>query len=163
VAIAREIGLTLARRYDPRALDLMTRYDPELRDNTVSEWRLRLLLRLGRWEDAYELTKRLPQDLASTNRWKYWQARSLELAQPNNPQIPLLYKTAARERDFYGFLAADRAQTLPAEQQAAAAEPQLDQQGAQHARHPPRTGIPRPRPDRRRPPRVVPRQPPLHP
>lgn len=111
VAIAREIGLTLARRYDPRALDLMTRYDPELRDNTVSEWRLRLLLRLGRWEDAYELTKRLPQDLASSNRWKYWQARSLELAQPNNPQIPLLYKNVARERDFYGFLAADRAQT----------------------------------------------------
>ena len=111
VAIAREIGLTLARRYDPRALDLMTRYDPELRDNTVSEWRLRLLLRLGRWEDAYELTKRLPQDLASSNRWKYWQARSLELAQPNNPQVPLLYKNVARERDFYGFLAADRAQT----------------------------------------------------
>ncbi|MFJ2981956.1 MULTISPECIES: transglycosylase SLT domain-containing protein [unclassified Pseudomonas] len=111
VAIAREIGLTLARRYDPRALDLMTRYDPELRDNTVSEWRMRLLLRLGRWEDAYELTKRLPQDLASSNRWKYWQARSLELAQPNNPQVPLLYKNVARERDFYGFLAADRAQT----------------------------------------------------
>ena len=111
VAIAREIGLTLARRYDPRALGLMTQYDPELRDNTVTEWRLRLLLRLGRWEDAYELTKRLPQDLAATNRWRYWQARSLELAQPKNPQIPLLYKTVARERDFYGFLAADRAQT----------------------------------------------------
>ncbi|PWB29444.1 lytic murein transglycosylase [Pseudomonas sp. SDI] len=111
VAIAREIGLTLARRYDPRALELMTKYDPELRDNTVTEWRLRLLLRLGRWEDAYELTRRLPQDLASSNRWRYWQARSLELAQPKNPQIPLLYKTVARERDFYGFLAADRAQT----------------------------------------------------
>ena len=111
VAIANEIGLTLARRYDPRALDLMTRYDPQLRDNTVSEWRMRLLLRLGRWEEAYELSKRLPQDLASTNRWRYWQARSLELAQPQNPQIPLLYKTVARERDFYGFLAADRAQT----------------------------------------------------
>jgi len=111
VAIAREIGLTLARRYDPRALDLMTRYDPQLRDNTVSEWRMRLLLRLGRWEEAYELSKRLPQDLATTNRWRYWQARSLELAQPQNPQIPLLYKTVARERDFYGFLAADRTQT----------------------------------------------------
>jgi soluble lytic murein transglycosylase len=111
VAIAREIGLTLARRYDPRALDLMTTYDPELRDNTVTEWRLRLLLRLGRWDDAYQLTKRLPEDLASTNRWKYWQARSLELAQPQNPQVPQLYKTLARERDFYGFLAADRSQT----------------------------------------------------
>lgn len=111
VAIAREIGLSLARRYDPRALDLMTRYDPELRDNTVSEWRMRLLLRLGRWEDAYELSKRLPPELASSNRWKYWQARSLELAQPKNPQVPPLYKAVARERDFYGFLAADRAQT----------------------------------------------------
>ncbi len=105
VSIAREIGLTLARRYDGRALDIMTQYDPELRDNTVTEWRLRLLLRLGRWEDAYQLTRRLPQDLATTNRWR------LELAQPQNPQAQVLLKSVARERDFYGFLAADRAQT----------------------------------------------------
>ncbi|MBF8781115.1 transglycosylase SLT domain-containing protein [Pseudomonas fulva] len=111
VAIAREIGLTLARRYDPRALELMTRYDPELRDDTVTEWRLRLLLRLGRWQDAYELTRRLPPELAASNRWRYWQARSLELAQPDNPQVMALYKVVARERDFYGFLAADRART----------------------------------------------------
>jgi soluble lytic murein transglycosylase len=110
VAIAREIGLGLARRFDPRALDLMTRYDPALRDNTVTEWRLRLLLRLGRWEDAYQLTRRLPEDLATTNRWRYWQARSLELAEPHNSQVPSLYRTVAKERDFYGFLAADRSQ-----------------------------------------------------
>jgi soluble lytic murein transglycosylase len=111
VQIAKEIGLTLARSYDDRALGLMTKYDPDLRDNTVTEWRLRLLLRLGRWGDAYELTRRLPQDLATTNRWRYWQARSLELSQPNNPQLPALYKAVSRERDFYGFLAADRTQT----------------------------------------------------
>lgn len=108
VAIAREIGLTLAKRFDPRALEVMTKYDPELRDNTVSEWRLRLLLRLARWEDAYQLTRKLPQDLATTNRWRYWQARSLELAEPKNPQALVLYKNLSRERDFYGFLAADR-------------------------------------------------------
>ena len=111
VAIAREIGLTFARRYDSRGLDIMTKYDPELRDNTVTEWRLRLLLRLARWQDAYQLTQKLPQDLASTNRWRYWQARSLELAEPKNPQSLALFKTVAKERDFYGFLAADRAQT----------------------------------------------------
>ncbi|EGH34269.1 SLT protein, partial [Pseudomonas syringae pv. japonica str. M301072] len=61
VEIAKEIGLTLARRYDDRALEVMTKYDPELRDDTVTEWRLRLLLRLGRWEDAYELARRLPK------------------------------------------------------------------------------------------------------
>ena len=111
VAIAREIGLTFARRYDSRGLDIMTKYDPELRDNTVTEWRLRLLLRLGRWEDAYQLTRKLPQDLATTSRWRYWQARSLELAEPKNPQALALFKKVSNERDFYGFLAADRAQT----------------------------------------------------
>ncbi|WP_341520530.1 transglycosylase SLT domain-containing protein [Pseudomonas sp. G.S.17] len=111
VQIAKEIGLTLARRYDGRALEVMTKYDPELRDNTVTEWRLRLLLRLGRWEDAYELTRRLPKDLADTNRWRYWEARSLELAQPGSPLIANLYKGVAKERDFYGFLAADRTQS----------------------------------------------------
>ena len=111
VEIAKEIGLTLARRYDDRALDVMTRYDPELRDDTVSEWRMRLLLRLGRWQDAYDLARRLPPTLANTNRWRYWEARALELAQPNNPQIPTLYKDVAKERDFYGFLAADRTQS----------------------------------------------------
>ncbi|WP_371229466.1 transglycosylase SLT domain-containing protein [Pseudomonas sp. QE6] len=108
VSIAREIGLSLARSYDSRALPLMEKYDPKLRDNTVTEWRLRLLLRLGRWEDAYELTRALPPELADTNRWKYWQARSLQLAQPQNQQAISLYRPVADERDFYGFLAADR-------------------------------------------------------
>ncbi|WP_448681992.1 transglycosylase SLT domain-containing protein [Pseudomonas nicosulfuronedens] len=108
VSIAREIGLSLARRYDPRALPMMVKYDPQLRDDTVTEWRLRLLLRLGRWEEAYELTRALPPSLAETNRWKYWQARSLQLAQPQNKQAVSLYQPVAGERDFYGFLAADR-------------------------------------------------------
>ncbi|MCQ9426107.1 transglycosylase SLT domain-containing protein [Pseudomonas sp. LJDD11] len=111
VEIAKEIGLTLARRYDDRALEIMSRYDPDLHDDTVSEWRMRLLLRLGRWQEAYDLARRLPADLADTNRWRYWEARALELAQPGNPQIPALYKQVAQERDFYGFLAADRTQS----------------------------------------------------
>ena len=96
MSIAREIGLTLAKRFDPRALEVMTKYDPELRDNTVSEWRLRLLLRLARWEDAYQLTRKLPQDLATTNRWRYWQARSLELAEPKTRKPWCCIKTSPR-------------------------------------------------------------------
>ena len=108
VAIAREIGLTLAKRFDIRALQIMAQYDPQLRDNTVSEWRTRLLLRHGRWDEAYQLTSRMPAELAGTNRWRYWQARSLQLAQPQNPKVQVLYQPLAKERDFYGFLAADR-------------------------------------------------------
>ena len=110
VAIARQIGLTLARRFDARALTVMANYDPELRDDTVSEWRARLLLRLGRWDDAHALTQRFPETLASTSRWRYWNARSLELAKPNDKQAAQLYRPVADERDFYGFLSADRIQ-----------------------------------------------------
>ena len=110
VAIAREIGLTLAKRFDPRALQVMAKYDPELRDNTVSEWRARLLLRLGRWDEANQLTRRMPAELGNTNRWRYWQARSLQLAQPNSQEPKALYQSLAKERDFYGFMAADQVQ-----------------------------------------------------
>ena len=108
VAIAREIGLTLAKRFDARALKVMAQYDPELRDNTVSEWRARLLLRLGRWDEAHQLTRQMPAELGQSNRWRYWQARSLQLAQPNSQEPLLLYQGLAKERDFYGFMAADQ-------------------------------------------------------
>jgi soluble lytic murein transglycosylase len=111
VAIAREIGLLLAKRFDSRALPIMAKYDPELLDNNVSEWRARLLLRLGRWDEAYQLTLKLPPELANTNRWRYWQARSLQLAQPQSKQAISLYKPVAGERDFYGFMSADRLKT----------------------------------------------------
>lgn len=110
VAIARQIGLTLAKRFDPRALKVMAEYDPDLRDNTVSEWRARLLLRMGRWKEAHELTQRFPDELANTNRWRYWKARSMELAHPNDEEAARLYQPVASERDFYGFLSADRIQ-----------------------------------------------------
>lgn len=108
VSIARQIGLTLAKRFDPRALNVMAEYDPDLRDDTVSEWRARLLLRMGRWQDAHELTKRFTGELGESNRWRYWKARSLELARPKDEQVAQLYRPVAGERDFYGFLSADR-------------------------------------------------------
>lgn len=111
VAIASSIGLTLARRFDPRALPIMAQYDPNLKNDTVSEWRLRLLLRLGRWQEAHDLTKKLPAKLADTNRWKYWRARSLQLLSPNHPESMTLYQQVANERDFYGYLASDQLKT----------------------------------------------------
>ena len=128
VAIARQIGLTLAKRFDARALTVMAEYDPELRDDTVSEWRARLLLRLGRWDDAHALIQRFTGELANSNRWRYWNARSLDLAQPNGKQAIPLYQPVASERDFYGFLSADRIQApYKLNHQPLALDPQLIQ------------------------------------
>ena len=68
-----------------RALQVMAKYDPELRDNTVSEWRARLLLRLGRWEEANQLTRKMPAELGNTNRWRYWQARTFATRAAQQP------------------------------------------------------------------------------
>jgi soluble lytic murein transglycosylase len=108
LAIVRELGLRLAKRFDSRALQLMAEHDPDLRDATLAEWRVRLLLRLERWEEAYQLTSRFEGDLAQSNRWRYWRARSLQLARGDTPEALQLYTPLAAERDFYGFLAADR-------------------------------------------------------
>ncbi|MCJ8169005.1 transglycosylase SLT domain-containing protein [Atopomonas sediminilitoris] len=107
-AIARSIGLTFAKRFDSRGLDVMSRFDPQLKDNTVSEWRARLLMRHGRWAELNQLLRQFPQDLAQTPRWRYWYARSLQSGNPQHPEALLKLGELAKERDFYGFLSADR-------------------------------------------------------
>lgn len=108
LAIARDLGVRLAKRFDSRALRLMAEHDPELRDATLTEWRVRLLLRLERWEEANQIINRLDGALAESSRWRYWQARSLQLAKGDTPEAFDLYQPVSTERDFYGFLAADR-------------------------------------------------------
>lgn len=110
LTLANDIGLRLAKRFDPRALVVMQKYDPQMQNANLSEWRARLLLRLGRWSEAHQVIRNLPGELSTSNRWRYWQARSLQLAQPKSQQPLVLYKPLARERDFYGFMAADHSQ-----------------------------------------------------
>jgi len=105
--LARSFGLTLAKRFDPRALDILNKYAPGLADKDISEWRIRLLLRLGRFAEAHQYIKYLPEELASTSRWRYWRARSLQLAQPDNQESAELYRVLAEGRGFYEFMAAD--------------------------------------------------------
>lgn len=110
LTLANDIGIRLAKRFDARALTVMQRYDPNMHNANLIEWRVRLLLRLGRWDEAHQLTRKLPVELAHSNRWRYWQARSLQLAQPNSQQPLVMYQPLSRERDFYGFMAADHSQ-----------------------------------------------------
>lgn len=125
LTLANDIGLRLAKRFDVRALAMMEKYDPKMQNENLSEWRARLLLRLGRWNEANQITRQLPNDLSNSNRWRYWQARSLQLAQPKSQQPLVLYQPLARERDFYGFMAADHSQQpYHLQHQALALQPQ---------------------------------------
>lgn len=59
------------------------------------------------WTSAEQWITRLPDTEQQDSRWLYWRARSLEeLNQPD--QARALYQQAARQRNFFAFMAADR-------------------------------------------------------
>lgn len=111
VKIARDIGVILAKRFDPRALEVFEQWDPEGTHESVAQWNARLLLRTGQWNDAKRSIDALSTELAQTNRWRYWQIRSQQISQPERPAPLLEFQQLAKERDFYGFMAADRSKS----------------------------------------------------
>lgn len=108
LAITRDIGVRMAKRHAPEALAFMAANDPQMLDDQITEWRIRLALRTGQWQAAQQLTSNLPASLGEQSRWRYWQLRSAQLARPEVGELRHDYKELANERDFYGFLAAER-------------------------------------------------------
>ncbi len=107
---ARALGTLLAQRFDARGLQVMQEFDPEYSDPLVGEWHARLLLRLGRWNEAQKVIAALPAETATSLRWQYWQARSSQFASPAGKQSQEQFQKIAGERDFYSYLAADHSQ-----------------------------------------------------
>lgn len=110
IDITRSIGVRLAQRFNPAALPFMAENDPDMRDERISEWRVRLALRSGQWQTAHDLTRAMPDELREQSRWQYWQLRSAQLAQPQVGELQDEYREVAQNRDYYGFLAAERTQ-----------------------------------------------------
>ena len=60
------------------------------------------------WSEAYYWIEQLPVDQLESNRWQYWFARSLATTHLGSERARLAYRALAEERDYYGFLAAER-------------------------------------------------------
>jgi soluble lytic murein transglycosylase len=84
---------------------------PNLTRVDLIEWLLRESLRKQDWERVNEWLARLPDDARSTERWRYWQARTMEalgIIEVNGETPATIYTSIAPARSFYGFLAADK-------------------------------------------------------
>lgn len=108
LAITRDIGIRLAKRHKAEALSFMAANDPLMQDDNVTEWRIRLALRTGHWNTVQDLTRSMPAHLQEQSRWRYWQLRSRQLGNAQSGELLSDYANLAKERDFYGFLAAER-------------------------------------------------------
>ena len=110
-AIRAEIGRQQISQRGVDALPWLLQNDANGEDSYLLEWRVRLALRGGNWPSIARWIEQLPPALAQTPRWSYWHARALA-AQSDHPQEQQrgaeLFRELAKDRSFYGFLAADQ-------------------------------------------------------
>ena len=89
--------------------------DPGLSTETLVGWILRDALRQQDWQRMANWLPQLPEDAKNTERWRYWQARTLEELQAAGIdhdeariEAERIYYELAQTRTFYGFLSADK-------------------------------------------------------
>lgn len=107
------IGVRLAR--DPQLIRQLGRIESHLEPTKeLNETRLRTALRSQSWPEVLSLISSLDQEENTSDRWKYWRARSLELSNSEIDQASdsttaaNLYAELAKNRSYYGFMAADK-------------------------------------------------------
>jgi soluble lytic murein transglycosylase len=106
VKLLRSAALGAAYDHDPRALGLFDELSGDV-DGQVGEWRVRAALWSGDFAKAREWLDKMPANLASQPRWRYWRARAVASIEGERTAAPLFGEIAGL-RDYYGYLAADR-------------------------------------------------------
>ena len=89
-----------------QSLEFLDQIRPHPNDTLLHERRIRLALSKQKWQLVSSWIQRLPDNLKSSDEWRYWLARSqAELGQQDKANN--LFKQLTKQRSFYGFLASD--------------------------------------------------------
>jgi soluble lytic murein transglycosylase len=108
--VLRHVGILAAQDNRPAALKWLAAVSAESSDETLHLWRVRAALRAGDWAMARSFVAALTEEQQRSTQWRYWKARILDkTGEPKEAER--LYASLARERNYYGFLAADRLRT----------------------------------------------------
>ena len=105
--VVRRIGLSFASEHDPRAIEWLRSVDAAHADKHALRWRVAAAAFHSRWNEVIEGVASMPDAERTRERWQFWRARALE-ATEGFDRAREEYESLAQERDFYGFLAADR-------------------------------------------------------
>ncbi|MBL8259817.1 MAG: transglycosylase SLT domain-containing protein [Candidatus Competibacteraceae bacterium] len=107
IEVERRLALRLASDYHPAALARLSGLPEIAADPAVREWRVRVCLQANDWAAALRWLEQLPAPERDSPRWRYWRGRALERL-GRGDEARQAYEPAASQRDYYGFLAADR-------------------------------------------------------
>jgi soluble lytic murein transglycosylase len=123
------VALAAARQLKPEAVTWYLRAHDQLSD-TQRIWRIRTMLRAGRWLDVFQGIVGLPPAIQNEAVWRYWKARALQSLN-SGFQANQLFAQLSGEMHYYGLLAYEelpvrletrRDDHIPTPEQLAAAE-----------------------------------------
>ncbi len=105
--IQHALALRLAVRGLPEALPFMASLPEHVFDDQLRQWQLRSGLRDRDWPVVVAAVDAMSPDTGAEAQWQYWRARALE-QMGRSAEAERAYRQAAQERNFFGFMAADR-------------------------------------------------------
>lgn len=105
--VLRYLGILAAQEQLPSAVSLLARVSADSNDESLHLWRMRAALRARDWDAAKQFVAALPEDRRQKPEGRYWMARAIEQGGQKD-EARTLFQGLARERGYYGFLAADR-------------------------------------------------------
>jgi soluble lytic murein transglycosylase len=104
--VARHVALWTARDNLPGAYNLLLALPSAAVDSEVRRWRARSSLRNAEWNNLLTDIAAMPITERDSEEWKYWRAIALQQSGQLLAARDSL-STLAKERSYYGFLAAD--------------------------------------------------------
>ncbi|MFV1997198.1 MAG: transglycosylase SLT domain-containing protein [Acidiferrobacterales bacterium] len=105
--VNRNVGILGAKRHLPQAVAWLSAVSADDKDKTLRYWRIRAAIRASDWETAQEFIGALKEEESKKDEWRYWQARIVEENEDEDVALDM-FSVLAKERSYYGFLAADR-------------------------------------------------------
>ncbi|MDQ5908026.1 MAG: soluble lytic murein transglycosylase [Pseudomonadota bacterium] len=105
--VERQLALWIASDYHPTSMTRLRALPEAVVDQDVREWRIRVGLRQSDWAGVLSEIEAMPPEGRDSPRWQYWRGRALE-ALGRSEEARSAYQRIAGQRDYHGFLAADR-------------------------------------------------------
>lgn len=102
-----QAALWTVASYLPDSARLLNRVPESAYDERLHEWRVRDALARKDWAAALTALRKMGATQRGQSRWTWFQARTTELTGDRAGAQPL-FREAAKNPDFHGFLAADR-------------------------------------------------------
>lgn len=101
-----QVAYAAALQHHPRALEWFAEAGEGPFTDAQLQWKARAGLRAGNWPAVREAVNLMSVEAARDPAWRYWLARALA-AEGARPAAEAILHPLARERHFYGLLAAE--------------------------------------------------------